>query len=98
MILENGSAPQKGKERGYSWLAILLILSLVSALLGGGYWVFNEEPAGTTLKYGELKQILLDPSVVFRKVKVGRSEIRGEMLTRDRASGGDGQTETTHSV
>src|SRR5262249_21296505 len=49
----------------------------------------NREPAGLTLKYGELKQILQDPTVTFQKVKVGRAEIRGEILTRDPTSDGD---------
>lgn len=78
---------KKGKDRGRSWIAnapwfLLLLLSLT-----GLFWVVNREPSGIALKYGELKQILQDPTVTFQKVQIGRTEIRGEIVTHDAVSG-----------
>ena len=42
------------------------------------FWFLNREPSAIPLKYGEFKQLLLDPTVSFRKVKVGRADIRGD--------------------
>jgi cell division protease FtsH len=96
--LENGSAPKRNKERGQPWLGNVLVLLLGLALILGVYWLLLHEPAGVTLKYGEFKQILQDPSVVLQKVKVGRGEIRGEVITHDRISGREGVGPPTHSV
>ena len=52
------------------------------------FWFFNHEPSALPLKYGEFKQLLLDRSVTFQKVKVGRTEIRGEIVTQDPVSDG----------
>jgi ATP-dependent metalloprotease FtsH len=80
---------KRGKDRNRLWLTNgpwLLLLTLGLCLL---YWMANREPVGIPLKYGELKQILQDPTVTFSKVKVGRSEIRGDLVTRDPVSDGD---------
>jgi cell division protease FtsH len=61
----------------------------------GLIWFLTREPAALALKYGEFKQILLDPSVSFQKVKVGRTEIRGEIVSRDTVSGGNGESRAT---
>ena len=91
---EYGSVQKKGKERGRPWLTSgpwVLLLLVVSVL---GYWFFNREPAGISLKYGELVQVLKaardDPAhVCVRNLKVGRSEISGEIVTSDDTSGAD---------
>jgi cell division protease FtsH len=59
----------------------------------GSWWLLNREPAGISLKYGELKQVLQDPSVSFQKVKVGHNEIRGELIARDALTESAGVTE-----
>ncbi len=82
--------PKRGKERGRPWLTNgpwLLLITL--AVFGVSWFVVNREPVALPLKYGELKQVLQAPGASFQKVKVGRSEIRGEIVTRDRASDGD---------
>jgi cell division protease FtsH len=57
------------------------------------WWAVNREPACVPLKVGELKQILRDPSVVFLNVRAtGRTELRGDLLIRDRISGGTGES------
>jgi len=65
------------------------MLLLVLLVLYGGFWFFNREPSGITLKSGELVQILQtpDPGVRFEKVHVGRTEIRGDIVTSDAVSG-----------
>jgi cell division protease FtsH len=42
-------------------------------------WFLNREPSATTVNYGEFKKNLRDEKVTFDKVRVGRTEIRGEM-------------------
>jgi cell division protease FtsH len=58
------------------------------------YWLVNREPGGVTLKYGELLQVLEaarhNPAVSVQHVKVGRTEIRGEIVTNDPAAGEGG--------
>jgi cell division protease FtsH len=81
---------KRGKDRGRPWLTngpwLLLILLAVFAVS----WIMaNRDPSVIPLKYGELKQVLQAPGVTFQKVKVGRTEIRGEIVTRDAASDGD---------
>jgi cell division protease FtsH len=86
---EFGLVQKKGKERGRSWFAngpwIMLVVVGIVAL----WWLASREPAGVQLKYSELKQVLQDPTVSFRKVKlIGKTEIRGEIVTRDPVTGG----------
>jgi cell division protease FtsH len=78
---------KKGKERGAApWLAPPAMVALAVLAVIGVYLFLSHEPA-VLLKYGEFKQILLDPSVTFQKVHVGRSEIRGEIVTHDTITG-----------
>jgi cell division protease FtsH len=69
---------------GTPWLVLGLFI------LTGLYWFFNREPTSITLKYGELMQILQDrnAAVRFKNVKVGRTEVRGEIVTTDEVSDG----------
>jgi cell division protease FtsH len=63
-------------------------------VLGFGIvWFFNREPTPVTLGYGKFKQLLLDKSISFKNLRVGRNEIRGEILSNDQVSGGDGKSE-----
>src|SRR6516165_4017777 len=59
------------------------------------FWFFTGEPGFRNLPYGELMQILQanDPALTLDKVKVGRSEIRGEIVTADTVSNGKTTTE-----
>jgi cell division protease FtsH len=85
---------KKGKERGRVWLRYapwsLLIVPLLLLLV----WAAGREPGYTTLKYGELIQVLEasrhDPSIRLQKVQVHHGEIRGEIATSDAASGAPG--------
>jgi cell division protease FtsH len=91
-----GMVQKRGKERSRSWLNngpwFLLIFFFASSL----YWLMNREPSGIPLRYGELKQVLQDPSVSFQNVKVGHAEIRGDIVTRDPTS--DGNDNATRTV
>jgi cell division protease FtsH len=78
---------KRGKDRGRSWVSavawgLFLALTLLLAL-----WLVNRDSGVTTLKYGELVQILAaakqDPSVSLQKVKVSQHEVRGEIVTND---------------
>jgi cell division protease FtsH len=78
---------KKGKERGAApWLAPPAMVALAVLAVIGVYLFLSHEPA-ILLKYGEFKQILLDKSVTFQNVRVGRSEIRGEIVTHDTITG-----------
>jgi cell division protease FtsH len=91
---ENGPVQKRGKERGRPWLTTgpwIFLLLVVSVL---AYWFFNREPAGIVLKYGELVQVLTaardDPAhVSVRNLKVGHTEISGEIVSSDETSGAD---------
>src|SRR5947209_4704531 len=81
------SVQKKGKERGAGpWIAPPVLVTVVVGLVIGVYFFLSHE-ATIHLKYGEFKQVLLDNTVTFQKVHVGRSEIRGEILTHDSISG-----------
>src|SRR5262249_40737281 len=67
------------------------------------FWLTNREPSHVPLKYGEFVQVLQasrhDPNVVVQRVRVGRSDIRGEITVTDSVSGlpsdkGDKHTQT----
>jgi cell division protease FtsH len=84
------------KDRGKPWwnsaLFALLFLISVSSL----YWSISREPTIYPLRYGEFIQVLeasrVDPRVVVQKVRVGHTDIRGEVLTTDPASDGKDNT------
>lgn len=73
-----------------SWLNNLHLLVLVLLLGPIILWFFQREPAGPVLKYGELVQLLhTEPSGVrFQNVRIGPTEIRGEIVTSDLISDG----------
>ena len=96
---------KRGKEKGRSWFSggpwLVLVLFIFVALT----WVLNRDSLSglgakyNELKYGELKQVLNDPTVNFQKVHVGRSDIRGEIVTRDLTSdGSDSSYKSTRSA
>jgi cell division protease FtsH len=86
---------QKKSNRRWPKLSDLRWLLLGLFLLPAGYWWFTREPAPITLRYGELQRILQDrnPAVRFQNVKVGRTEVRGEIVTTDEVSDGQLKTE-----
>jgi cell division protease FtsH len=86
---ENVPVQKRGKERGRAWLSSGPLFLLFLATSFGLYWLVNREPSGVALTYGQFKQILHDPQVRFQGVKVGRTEIRGRIITRDPVSDGD---------
>src|SRR5262249_31844977 len=86
-VSECEAVQKRGKERGRQWLTNGPWLLLLTLSACGLYWVVNREPASLPLKYGEFKQVLQDPTVTFQKVRVGKAEIRGEIVTRDAATG-----------
>jgi cell division protease FtsH len=83
MVQKKGT-PKRSWLNGAPWVLLVLFA------LTGVYWFVNREPTSVTLPYGELMQILQDrnPAVRFRNVKVGRTEIRGEIVTTDEVSDG----------
>lgn len=82
--MQKKATPKRPWMNSTPWLFLTLFLITASV------WFFNREPATVTLRYGELMQILQDRSstVRFRNVKVGRNEIRGEIVTTDEVSDG----------
>jgi len=81
---------KKGKDRVRPWLTGLLWAGLLLGAGSGLFWFLNREPGPTTLKYGELMQILQTPESAVRlhNVKVGRSDIRLDITTSDPVSEG----------
>ena len=82
--------PRKPDRGRFRWGGLRLIL----LLLAGGFlalWFAAREPSSLQLRYGEFKRLLNVPGVTFRNVKVGKTEISGEIVTRDRISGLEGQ-------
>jgi cell division protease FtsH len=59
----------------------LFVLLLLTAW--GLYWIVSRETPAISLTYGQFKQVLLDPEVHFQDVKVGKTEIKGKVITRD---------------
>jgi cell division protease FtsH len=97
---ECGSVQKRGKERGRkSWLNNAMGLApIVLLICYAVFWFVNREPAGIALKYGELKQVLQDKTVAFQKVGIAGSDVRGEIVTRDRIADGDQNDEHTRTV
>lgn len=94
--------PKRGKERRRFLLTngagiILTLLAVVSL-----YLILPREPISIPLKYGELIQVLTaarnDPGIVVQRVRVGHTEIRGEILTTDRVSDGKENGRATQSL
>jgi cell division protease FtsH len=79
---------KKGKERGRPWYMNGPWLLLSFMVLLGVYWLASREPASISLKYSDLKQILQDPGASFQKVKISKTEVRGEIVTRDPVTDG----------
>jgi cell division protease FtsH len=82
------------KDRWKAWWSnalwgVLFVVLLASSLI----WSANREPTIYPLRYGELVQVLeasrADPQhVTVQKVRVGHSDIRGEVVTSDPTSDG----------
>ena len=81
------------------WLGSAPWLLLTLLAISGSFWFFNREPTNITLDYGKLKLMLQDPSsaVRFQNVKVGRTEVRGEIVTTDEVADGS-LTPARHTV
>jgi cell division protease FtsH len=81
----------KGRDRGSRLTVLMVVACCVVSLT----WFLNREPSATTLNYGEFKKNLRDEKVTFDKVRVGRTEIRGEMTgPASQAKGGPTQKST----
>ncbi len=84
---------KRGNSRSRFWLtsgpAALFAVLACSIFL---YWLLTREAPYTNLKYGEFIQVLQaarrDPGVGLRDVKVGHSDIRGEIVLTDPVLGG----------
>ena len=91
--------PKRSKDRSRFWLNNGFWAILLLSLATGFFWYFQREPAAIPLRYGELKQVLQDPSVTITNLRVGRSEIRGQIQTRDPLiDGGSGEQHARDEV
>src|SRR5258708_3276977 len=81
---EYGAVQKKGKERGGLWFSglILIVVVIVGSLVT---WLLTRESNTISLKYGEFIQVLNSakqtPAVGVQNVEVGRSDIRGQIVT-----------------
>ncbi|MFL5329391.1 MAG: ATP-dependent zinc metalloprotease FtsH [Gemmataceae bacterium] len=80
--------PKRTGERGPSWWGGSRLLFLMMGLLLV-LTLFARENSGQPLRYGEFKKLLGLPGVTFHNLKVGKADIRGDIVTRDRVSGAD---------
>ncbi len=74
--------PKRSKDRGRLWTNSGLWLMLLVALAWATYWAVSRDTGTIQLRYGEFKQLLKDPTV-FTTLRVDRTEIRGQVQTRD---------------
>jgi cell division protease FtsH len=97
-VQKSGKAP--GRWRRWLLPGLLLLFSL-SPLVWLG-WSYQREPGYVHLKYGELIQILnasrYGHGVRLQKVQVNRTDIRGEIVTSDLASGADPSGKHTQTI
>src|SRR5260370_41891312 len=83
------SVSKRGKDkRPFLTSTPFLLLLMVAGT--GAFWFFGREPAVKTLPYGELMQILQanDPGLHWQNVKVGKAEIRRDIVTTNTVSTG----------
>ncbi len=87
--METPSVQKRGKDRGRPWFHPVALGAAILLLAAGTLWFLHRESNPIPLKYGELMEILKaeDPGLSFQNVKAGRTEIRGEIITSDPASG-----------
>ncbi len=76
-------------DRKRSTYALNYGLVFIFALIGTLLWYQGREVPTQTIPYGKFKQMLSATGITFRSVRVGRVDIRGEAITRDRISGPD---------
>ncbi len=85
---------KRGKDRGRPWVSGGAWLLFVGATASLVLFMVFREPAGTSLKYGELVQVLEaargSSAVSLQKVKVSHTDVRGEVVTSDLVSDGGG--------
>src|SRR5262249_41107003 len=93
--MEKTPVPRKGKDRRRPWLSSGMWVLVTFGIITAVYWYFNREPGAIQLKYGELVEILRadDPGLSFQDVRVGKTEIRGKIVTHDPVAGADGATQ-----
>jgi cell division protease FtsH len=97
---EKAVQSKRDRDRRRLWLIIVLLLglSLTSTSLFG--WLLRREQQPAVVRYGDLVQALKasqsNPRLGAQKVQVTPSEVRGDFVSTDRVSTGDGET-TTHT-
>jgi cell division protease FtsH len=93
---------KRGKDRGRSWLSNGIWLVLIFSLAVALFWFLSREPAGVTLQYSELLDVLRaardNPAITLKKVQVGATEVHGEIVTSDPVSDGEQNTAASHVV
>ncbi len=93
---------KRGNLRGRRWLTAGLIVLVLLAAGGAVAWLLNRETPYTTLKYGELLQILEagrnDPGVRVRGVKVGHADVRGDVVLSDPVLDGAANAVRVHTI
>jgi cell division protease FtsH len=80
---KNPGGPERKRPRLTTLkLGPVLIIALLAMLA----WYSGREPAAQPIAYGRLKQLLAVPELQFKNVRVGRTDIRGEVALRDNAT------------
>jgi cell division protease FtsH len=72
------------------------LLSNIGIIIVVGVFValsifFNREPSTQNVHYGKFREMLKSPEATFRDVKVGAKEIHGEVTSREKVTGADGE-------
>ncbi|MCE9532177.1 MAG: ATP-dependent zinc metalloprotease FtsH [Planctomycetes bacterium] len=85
----------KKVPRRRSWLLSNVGVVVVVALFVVISLLFNRESPAQNVPYGKFRQMLQTPGVTFRHLKVGRTDIRGEVTAPEKVVHADGtETET----
>jgi cell division protease FtsH len=91
--------PPRKKERGPAWWSNSAVLVAACVLAAAVWWGLTRNSENVPLKLGELKVMLQDPSAAFQNVRyVSRTELRGELVTRDPVTDGDKNEDRVQTI
>lgn len=82
---------KRGKDNPFVTTVPLIVLFVLFA--AAFFWFFSRETSTKELTYGELMQMLQTetPGVRFQNVRVGKTIVRGEIVTQDLVTDGSGE-------
>jgi len=88
---------KQGRKPRTTTTIVVLSLIAISALSA---WSIGQESGQVSVGYGRFKQILNAPGATLRNVRIGRNDIRADIVTRDQFSGflADGRSDSLRTT